>query len=85
MEIEVIDSVEDYMKLMRNIFDFHAIKALLARPDFRFNFDELHGVTGIIIYATRILGKELGVPASDLVQCNPLLDFGGLHLDPNLI
>lgn len=83
MEIEIIDSVEDYVKLMRSIFDFHAIKALLARPDFKFTFDALHGVTGT--YATRILGKELGVPAAHLVQCNPLPDFGGLHPDSNLI
>lgn len=83
LEIEVIDPVEDYLKLMRSIFDFHAIKAFLARPDFKMTFDGLHGVTGP--YAARILVKELGVPPQCLVQCEPLPDFGGLHPDPNLV
>lgn len=35
-------------------------------------------------YATRILGSQLGVPASSLHNCVPLPDFGGHHPDPNL-
>mmetsp|Transcript_8825 Transcript_8825/g.26425 ORF Transcript_8825/g.26425 Transcript_8825/m.26425 type:complete len:603 (+) Transcript_8825:130-1938(+) len=81
-EVEVIDPVEDYLKLLRTIFDFASIKAFLARADFSFTFDGLSGVAGP--YAHRILGRELGVPAAALVNCEPLPDFGGHHPDPNL-
>ena len=50
--MQVIDSVEDYLKLMRTIFDFDALKALLHKPDFTFTFDAMHGVSGS--YARRI-------------------------------
>ena len=50
--MQVIDSVEDYLKLMRTIFDFDALKALLHKPDFTFTFDAMHGVAGP--YARRI-------------------------------
>ena len=50
--MQVIDSVEDYLKLMRTIFDFDALKALLHKPDFTFTFDAMHGVSGP--YARRI-------------------------------
>ena len=43
---QVIDPVTDYLKLLRSIFDFPALKALFARPDFKFLFDGLHGVAG---------------------------------------
>lgn len=134
---QVIDPVEDYLKLLRTIFDFASIKvrcttalalpsfkgsmpgfmtspnllaggqvtqaahascdhvgipksgrtigggqAFLARADFSFTFDGLSGVAGP--YAHRILGRELGVPAAALVNCEPLPDFGGHHPDPNL-
>ena len=49
---QVIDSVEDYLKLLRAIFDFDALKALLHKPDFTFTFDAMHGVAGP--YAKRI-------------------------------
>ncbi len=48
----MIDSVEDYLKLLRTIFDFDALKALLHKPDFTFTFDAMHGVAGP--YAKRI-------------------------------
>ena len=50
--MQVIDSVEDYLKLLRTIFDFDALKALLHKPDFTFTFDAMHGVAGP--YAKRI-------------------------------
>ena len=67
---------------MKEIFDFPAIAALLARPGFSLSFDAMNGVAGP--FAARILGGELGVPAAALRNCTPLLDFGGLHPDPNL-
>ncbi len=52
LQMQVIDSVEDYLKLLRTIFDFDALKALLHKPDFAFTFDAMHGVAGP--YAKRI-------------------------------
>jgi phosphoglucomutase len=35
-------------------------------------------------YVKRILCQELGMPESEARNCEPLLDFGGHHPDPNL-
>ena len=80
--VEVIDPVEDYAALLATIFDFPALRGLIARPDFSVHYDALSGVAGV--YATRILGGMLGVPAAALHHCVPLPDFGGHHPDPNL-
>jgi len=45
MSVEVIDSVSDYAELMQSLFDFPAIRSLLA-SDFRMCFDSMHAVTG---------------------------------------
>ena len=50
--LQVIDPVEDHLRLLKKIFDFDGLKKLLSRPDFKFVFDGLHGVAGP--YATRI-------------------------------
>jgi phosphoglucomutase len=78
----VIDSVEDYVRLLKTIFDFGALKRLLARPDFSFIFDGMHGVAGP--YARRVFVDELGAHPDCLVRCDPRPDFGGGHPDPNL-
>ena len=52
LRTQVIDPVEDYLKLLHTIFDFDALKALLHKPDFTFTFDAMHGVAGP--YAKRI-------------------------------
>lgn len=44
--------MEDYLALQKKIFDFKAIRALLARSDFSIAFDGLNGVAGP--YAKRI-------------------------------
>lgn len=80
--VQVIDSVEDYAALLTTLFDFPALKAFIARPDFSLLYDALSGVAGA--YATAILGGMLGVPADRLQNCVPLPDFGGHHPDPNL-
>ena len=41
--VEVIDSVADYAALMEQIFDFAALRTLLARPDFHVLIDCMHG------------------------------------------
>ena len=82
MEVEVVDPVADYAALMETLFDFEAIRALIA-GGFRFRFDAMHAVTGP--YARRIFGEMLGVDGADLVNCEPLPDFGGGHPDPNRV
>lgn len=81
--VEVIDPVEDYAKLMQQLFDFDAIRALLASGRFRMRFDAMHAITGP--YARRILEGMLGAPAGTVLNGIPLEDFGGGHPDPNLV
>ncbi|KAJ7557111.1 hypothetical protein O6H91_05G111600 [Diphasiastrum complanatum] len=81
-EVEVFDATEDYVNLLKTIFDFKAIKNLLARPDFSFCYDALHGVAGV--YAKKIFIDELSADESSLLNCVPKEDFGGGHPDPNL-
>ncbi|MGB5451894.1 MAG: alpha-D-glucose phosphate-specific phosphoglucomutase [Sedimenticolaceae bacterium] len=82
MQIEVIDPVADYAELMTGIFDFDAIRAMLA-SGFRMRFDAMHAITGP--YATRILEQMLGAPQGTVINGIPLEDFGGHHPDPNLV
>jgi phosphoglucomutase len=81
-KVEVVDPVDDYLALMKTVFDFDLLKQLMNRADFHFVYDALNGIAGP--YATRIFGEELGVPEDCLMNCTPLPDFGGLHPDPNL-
>ncbi|EUC57313.1 PGM2-phosphoglucomutase, putative [Rhizoctonia solani AG-3 Rhs1AP] len=83
MEVEIIDSVKDYVVLLKGIFDFPLIKSFLqSNPSYRVLFDGLNGVTGP--YAKAIFLEELGLAPSSVQQCVPLPDFGGSHPDPNL-
>jgi len=78
--IEIIDPVAQYLKLMKSLFDFDAIRALFA-SGFRMRFDGLHAVTGP--YAHAIFENELGAAPGSVVNGAPLPDFGGHHPDPN--
>ena len=81
--IEIVDSVSDYVSLMKEIYDFEGIKSFFkSNSNFKVLFDAMHGVTGP--YAKRILVDELGLPESFLMNYIPLEDFGGGHPDPNL-
>jgi len=80
--VEVIDPVADYEALMRQLFDFDAIRALFA-SGFRLRYDAMNAVTGP--YAKAILQDALGAPAGTVVRAEPLPDFGGAHPDPNLV
>lgn len=85
IEVEVIDPTEDYVKLMKEIFDFPLIKSFIAKAakqDFRVLFDALNGITGP--YGHKIFVEELGLDESSVQNFVPLPDFGGLHPDPNL-
>jgi len=79
--VKVIDAVQDYADLMQELFDFPAIKKLLA-SGFRMQFDAMHAVTGP--YAKEIFANRLGAPTSSLMNCIPSEDFAGGHPDPNL-
>lgn len=42
--VEIIDSVEVYLQLLRSIFDFNAIKSLLTGPDqLKIHIDAMNG------------------------------------------
>ncbi|MCB1802538.1 MAG: alpha-D-glucose phosphate-specific phosphoglucomutase [Gammaproteobacteria bacterium] len=82
MQVEIIDPVDDYAELMQSIFDFDAIRALLA-SGFRMRFDAMHAITGP--YATRIFEEMLGAAPGTVMNGEPLEDFGGHHPDPNLV
>jgi len=81
MKVQVIDPVEDYAELMASLFDFSAIRELLA-GGFRIKFDAMHAVTGP--YAREILERQLFAPSGSVMNAEPLPDFGNGHPDPNL-
>lgn len=82
MIVDVIDPVSDYAELMASLFDFDAIRALLADKAFNMRFDAMHAITGP--YGKEILEKELGAAIGTVINGTPLTDFGGGHPDPNL-
>lgn len=83
LEVEIIDSTEAYVAMLKSIFDFELIKSFITgHKEFKFLFDALNGVTGP--YGRAIFVDELGFPESSIQNCTPLGDFGGLHPDPNL-
>src|SRR5271166_5596745 len=80
-DIDIDHPVTQYLSLMKTLFDFDAIRALIA-SGFRMRFDAMHAVTGP--YAHAIFEGELGAEAGTVVNGTPLPDFGGHHPDPNL-
>jgi len=84
--VEVVDSVKDYVDLMKEIFDFDALKSLFSGQatgqPFRILLDAMHGATGP--YLKRIFVEEFGAKPEDILNMDTLPDFGGLHPDPNL-
>lgn len=79
--VEIVDSVQDYLELMKEIFDFPVIKQHIS-GGFKILINCMHGVTGP--YAKRIFIDELGADPNGVVNGTPLEDFGGHHPDPNL-
>jgi len=80
--VEVINSTQDYIDLMRELFNFEAIHQLFNSGLFRMRFDAMHAVTGP--YASEILEGILGAEPGTVINGTPLEDFGGGHPDPNL-
>jgi len=79
--IDIVDGIEDYLDLMKKIFDFDLISSYINK-DFPIVFDALNAVTGP--YAKRLFVDHLGANAETVMNGIPLEDFGGLHPDPNL-
>jgi phosphoglucomutase len=83
LTVEVVDSVADYIELLKTIFDFDMIKSYLhgpAKPSAL--FDAMSGVTGP--YGRAIFVDVLGLGEDSVQNCTPKPDFGGHHPDPNL-
>ncbi len=80
MQVEVINPVVEYSKLMQSLFDFPLIHSWFAAGH-RMRFDAMSAISGP--YAKYILEDLLGAPAGTVVNGEPLEDFGGLHPDPN--
>ena len=81
--VTVIDPVADYADLMETVFDFQQIRELLSHSKFHMRFDGMNAVTGP--YAVEILERRLGAKAGTVMRSQPLVDFGGVHPDPNLV
>ena len=82
MTVEVIDPVADYADLMEQLFDFPAIRSLLA-SGVNIAMDSMGAVTGP--YAREIFENRLGAAPGSVRNATPLPDFGGHHPDPNLV
>ncbi|KXJ83762.1 hypothetical protein RP20_CCG001501 [Aedes albopictus] len=85
--VEVIDSVVDYVCLMKEIFDFEKLKDFVSGKSrngqpLKMRIDSMNGVTGS--YVEEIFVNCLGASKDGVVHTTPLPDFGGLHPDPNL-
>lgn len=82
MEVEVVDSVKDYVDYLGEIFDLDLIRTFLSSGTFTVRFDGLHGVTGP--YAKALFIDKFGLDETALQNCTPSPNFGGGHPDPNL-
>lgn len=80
-EIHVIDSIDDYVSYMQEIFDFEALRKMF-QSGFTMIFDAMNAVTGP--YAKRLFEEMLGASVGSVINAVPLSDFGGLHPEPNL-
>lgn len=84
--VDVIDSAEDYVELMKTIFDFPKLRGLIrgteSREPFNVLIDSMNGVTGV--YVQKIFLEELGALQDNVRRIIPLDNFGEVHPDPNL-
>jgi len=80
--VEVIDTAEVHVVLLKKVFDFAAIEKLLNRDDFSMIYDTMYGVNGP--YAKAVFVKELGQSEDVCMNATPKDDFNGCHADPNL-
>lgn len=81
MDIEIVDPITEYVKMVMGLFDFPAIQKLI-KNGYKIKFDSMNAVTGP--YAKKIFEEVLGAEKNSVINSIPLPDFGGLHPDPNL-
>ena len=62
--------MEDYLTVLKEVFDFGLLRKFLQRSDFTMAFDALWAVTGA--YAHPILVEELGAKP-DSIRCSVAL------------
>lgn len=79
-EVHIVDSVESYADLMEGCFDFDVLRSALRAGDASFYFDAMHAASGP--YAEEIFVKRLGLPEKNILNKQPLPDFGGYAPDP---
>lgn len=82
MQIDILDSVQDYADLMEKLFDFPIIRSSIRTGSLNIAFDAMHAVTGP--YAKEIFVRRLSATSDSLINAEPKEDFGGGHPDPNL-
>jgi len=58
--VTIIDPFQEYVSVLKQCFDFDAMREFTKRPDFSILFDGMHGAGGP--FARRILMEELGFP-----------------------
>lgn len=85
--VDVIDTTDAYIQLLKEIFDFELIHKFIAKQrkekGWKLLVDSMNGVTGP--YAKAIFVDEFGLDSKEVLQnWHPQPDFGGLHPDPNL-
>ncbi|KAG4074613.1 hypothetical protein HA402_004484 [Bradysia odoriphaga] len=80
--VEILDSVKNYVDLMKEIFDFDKLKTFVTGKPIKMRIDSMNGVTGS--YVNEIFVNCLGAKPDNVVRTIPLPDFGGAHPDPNL-
>lgn len=80
--VDVISATAHHIELLKTIFDFPSLAALIKRPDFSLKYDCMHGVQGP--YAHKVFVEELKAGAETLINAIPKSDFNGGHADPNL-
>lgn len=58
--VTIIDPFAEYVDCLKSCFDFDALRAFCARPDFSVLYDGMHGAGGP--FAKRVLIEELNLP-----------------------
>eukprot|EP00111_Clytia_hemisphaerica_P008403 TCONS_00024536-protein len=80
--VQIVDSVDDYLYMMKDIYDFKLLREYIKTQNLRICVNAMNGVTGP--YLKKIFEKELETGEGSVINSTPLVDFGGIHPDPNM-
>jgi len=74
--VTIIDPFTEYVEVLKESFDFDAIREFAKNPEFSILFDGMHGAGGP--FAQRILVEGLGFPEVIIIEtltcaCSPLI------------